>query len=119
MTIKFYSPTGHDMHIALTTGHTCVITVEGNEIDPMFNREAIARGASTDKDATTTVQAAAPEFDRKQVIADAINNMMDGNDPDDFNDDGKPNLKKLSARAGFKVERGESDAIFEEITKPE
>lgn len=116
--MKFRSPTDEPMHVALTTGHTCVIPPEGVELEPMFQREAIARGALAGDD-VAPILAAAPQFDRKQVIADAINGLMDGDDPDAFNDDGKPNLKKLNTRLGFQASRAEVDAIFEEITKPD
>ena len=43
--MKFRSPTDEPLHVALTTGHTCTIPPEGVDLDPMFQREAIARGA--------------------------------------------------------------------------
>lgn len=114
--MKFRSPTDEPLHISLTSGHTAVVTVEGNELEPMFRREAIARGALTGEDVAPILGDGAP-FDRKQVIADAINAMMDGDNEEDFNADGKPALRRLSARAGFQVEREEADSIFEELTK--
>lgn len=114
--MKFFAPTEEPIHIALTSGHTAVVTHEGTDLDMIFRREAIARGANAEG-AVAVLQDQTPQFDRKQVIADAINGMMDGDNEGDFNDDGKPNLTKLNARVGFKVERTEADAIFEEITK--
>lgn len=114
--MKFRSPTDEPMHVALTTGHTCVIPPEGVDLEPMFQREAIARGALAG-DEVAPVAGSAPQFDRKQAIADAINALMDGEDQDAFNDDGKPNLKKLNARLGFQASRTEVDAVFEEMTK--
>lgn len=116
MTQKFRSPTDEPLHIALTSGHTAVVKPEGNELAPMFHREAIARGALIG-DAVATPAGDAPQFDRKQVIADAINGMMDGDNEGDFNEDGKPNLKRLNALIGFQASRSEVDAIFDEITK--
>ncbi len=116
MTLKFRSPTDEPLHIALTSGHTAVITPEGNELAPMFHREAIARGAQTG-DPVAPLEGDSAPFDRKQVITDAINGMMDGDNEGDFNDDGKPNLKKLNALLGFQASRTEVDAIFDEITK--
>ena len=43
--MKFRSPTDEPLHVALTTGHTCTISPEGDEIPQMFHREAISRGA--------------------------------------------------------------------------
>ncbi len=116
MTLKFRSPTNELLHIALTSGHTAVVTPEGNELAPIFQREAIARGALTGEDAAP-LQGSSEQFDRKKTIADAINAMMDGDEAEDFNGDGKPNLKRLGARVGFQVERAEADAIFDELTK--
>ncbi len=116
MTLKFRSPNGDDLHIALTSGHTAVVTPEGVELAPMFHREAIARGALTG-DAVAPLEGDGAPFDRKQVIANAINGMMDGDNEGDFNDDGKPNLKRLNALIGFQASRAEVAAIFDEITK--
>lgn len=113
--MKFRSPTDEPLHVALTTGHTCTIHPEGVDLDPMFQREAIARGALAGDDVAPVAQA--PQFDRKQVITDAINGMMDGDNEGDFNEDGKPNLKRLNAVIGFQASRSEVDAIFEDMTK--
>ena len=113
--MKFRSPTDEPLHVALTTGHTCAIPPEGVDLDPMFQREAIARGALAGDDVAPVAQA--PQFDRKQVITDAINGMMDGDNEGDFNEDGKPNLKRLNAVIGFQASRSEVDAIFEDLTK--
>lgn len=114
--MKFFAPTEEPIHIALTSGHTAVVTHEGTDLEMMFRREAIARGANAEG-ASAVLQDQTPQFDRKQVITDAINSMMDGDDEKDFTEDGKPNLKRLGARVGFQVARAEADAIFDEITK--
>ncbi|MFN7152939.1 MAG: hypothetical protein ACK4OE_04540 [Acidovorax sp.] len=114
--MKFRSPTDEPLHIALTSGHTAVVTAEGKTLDPMFQREAIARGALVG-DTVAPILGAADQFDRKQIITDALNAMMDGDNPEDFNDDGKPALKRLNARLGFQASRSEVDAVFDELTK--
>ena len=43
--MKFRSPSDQPIHIALTTGHTAVVPPDGVELDPMFHKEASARGA--------------------------------------------------------------------------
>ena len=116
MTLTFRSPTDEPLHIGLTSGHTAVVTPEGNELPSVFHREAIARGALAG-DAAPVLEGDGAPFDRKQVIANAINGMMDGDNDGDFNDDGKPNLKRLNALIGFQASRTEVDAIFDEITK--
>lgn len=114
--MKFRSPSDQPIHIALTTGHTAVITPEGVELDPMFHKEASARGAVAFDDGST---ATAPPVDRKASIAAALTGMLDGKDEDDFTADGKPNLNRLKAKVGFAVTREEADAVFAELTKVE
>lgn len=114
--MNFRSPTEEPLHIALTSGHTAVVTPEGNELATMFHREAIARGAvpSTVQHEPTAITA--PQFDRDQVIANALNAMLDGGQEGDFTADGKPNLTKLNARVGFKVAREEADAAWAKVS---
>lgn len=114
MTKRFRSPTDTPLHVALTSGHTAVIPPEGIELAPVFHREAIARGAvltagETEEDHTQV-------FNRQLVIRDAIGAMIAGKDKDDFTGDGKPNLVRLKAKAGFPVSREEADAVFAELT---
>lgn len=114
--MKFRSNTDEDVHIALTTGHTVVVTVAGNEIDKMFHKEAIARGCLPEG-VNDTQEDKTPQFDRKKVITDALNDMLSGSDEDDFTKQGKPSLDKLCARVGFTVSRSEADAIWDEMSK--
>lgn len=115
--MKFRSPTDDIVCIALTTGDTCVIGVEYTEIDPMFNREAIARGCLPEGVEIPKAKAPDAAFDRKAVITDAINDMLDGGVEGDFTKDGKPNLDALCARIGFTIDRKERDAVWNEIAK--
>lgn len=114
--MKFSSGTEEDLHLGLTTGHTCVVTAAGNEIDNMFIKEALARGAlpeGTTADSAST----APAFDRELVIGTAIEEMIAEANEGDFIGNGTPNLTKLNARVGFQVSRSEADAIFAEVSK--
>lgn len=113
--MKFRSTTGEPIHIALTTGHTAVVGTELTELDKIFHKEAIARGAlpegvDADDNATNT------GFDRKQTIIDTLNAMADGDTQGDFNNDGRPNLKRLNERLGFTASREEVDAAWAEVT---
>lgn len=112
--MKFRSPSDQPIHIALTTGHTAVITPEGVQLDPMFHKEASARGAVAFDDSSIT---SAQPVDRKAAIAAALTAMLDGKAEDDFIADGKPNLHRLKAKVGFAVIREEADAVFAELTK--
>ena len=113
--MKFKSPSADTLHIALTSGHSIVIEPEGTEVPAIFHKEAIARGAYP-----VGIEDAAPlagqTFDRAQVIKDAINQMLDGDEEENFTNDGKPDLRKLRAIVGFGVAREEADKLFAEVT---
>lgn len=117
--MQFRSPTDEPLQIALTTGHTTVITPEGNDIPLMFNREAIARGAipvgipgAEEALAALNGTAGAPAAGRPQAIQAALQAMLDGGEEGDFTEAGKPNLVKLKSRLGFSVTREEVDAAW-------
>lgn len=110
--MKFKAPGDQPMMIALTSGHTTVVSPEGNEIPDRFNREALSRGCIPVGMAIDSGEAPSPLFDRPAVIRAAIEEMVEKGDSEDFNQDGKPNLLKLKARVGFQVERVELDPIW-------
>ncbi|SFE19119.1 hypothetical protein [Paracidovorax konjaci] len=109
--MKFRSPSDEPIHVGLLTGHTALITPEGVELPAIFHKEASARGAiAFDEGPASTVGEST--VDRQAAIAAVIKAMLDGSDPEDFTADGKPNLTKVKARAGFTVTREEADAAF-------
>jgi hypothetical protein len=115
--MKFTPPTDEDMHIALTSGHSIVIKSnggEGTEVPALFAKEAIARGAEP-----VGIEKAAPlegkTYNRAQVIKDAMTAMLDGDEEDNFTNDGKPDLRKLKGITGFHVAREEADKVFAEL----
>lgn len=117
--MKFRSPTDQPLQIGLTSGHTVVITPEGNDVAAMFRREAIARGAvpvgipgAEETLAALNGTADAPAADRPQAIQAALQAMLDGGEEGDFTGEGKPNLVKLKSRLGFAVTREEVDAAW-------
>ncbi len=114
--MKFRSTTGEDVHIGLTNGHTAVVTVDGNEIDARFHKEAIANGCLPEG-VNLTEEDKTPQFDRKKVITEAINAMLAGSDPEDFTKQGKPSMERLLARIGFTASRSEVDGIWDEMSK--
>lgn len=102
--------------MALVTGHTAVITAEGTDLDKMFHKEAMQRGALLEggldsDDLSTQVKNRAIE------IKDALQAMRDGAAPADFTKEGKPDLRKLIAKLGFQVSRDEVDAYWEELSE--
>jgi hypothetical protein len=115
--MQFKAPGDKPVHIALVTGHTALVGTEFGELDARFHREAIAQGCIPFGTAAEEPAAKGATFDRRQVILDAINAMLDGSDENDFTADGKPNVAKLSARVGFNVDRSERDALWAEAAK--
>ena len=113
--MKFRSTTGQPVHLALTSGHTAVVTTEGVELDAVFHRAAIANGCLPEG-VSSDVPQPGTEPTRKDIIVGAMNAMLDGKDEKDFNADGRINLARLNARLGFSIAREEADAVFEEIT---
>ncbi len=109
--MKFRSTTGEDIHIALTTGHTAVIGKELAELDKIFHKEAIARGALPegvdDED-----DGKGKGFDRAAKIVEILTAMVNGNTEGDFNGDGRPALKRVNERLGFTATREEVDAAW-------
>jgi hypothetical protein len=114
--MKLYAPTENAVSIGLTSGHMLVIERAGTEVPQMFRREAISRGCLTSPDEVIDSEQE-PEFDRKKVIADAIRQMLDGDNEGDFKNDGTPDLRALQKRVGFQVQRDEADAIFKEVSE--
>lgn len=113
--MKFKAPGNEPTMIGLTSGHTMVVSPEGTDVPKQFRRAAIAAGCTP-----TGMGLEGPDPEEKQdtrqsVIVDAINKMLDGEEESDFTADGRPDLKKLSEKAGFKVTREERDAAWSEI----
>lgn len=119
--MKFRSPTDQPIHIALTTGQTALVTPDGVELDPMFHREAVARGAipstmSTEQALMLDAPTAKPSFERPAEIAKVLQAMLDGADEDDFNSDGRPDLRAVNKKLGFTASRSEVDAVWATVT---
>lgn len=119
--MKFRSPTEEPIHISLTTGHTALVTHEGVELEPMFHREAVAKGAipatmSPEQALMLDAKSEAPQFDRAARIESTLKAMLDGDNEGDFNKDGKPDLRTVNAKLGFQASRSEVDAVWEKVS---
>lgn len=112
--MRFKSPTEEPIHIALKSSHTCLIGPKFIEIEPMFHREAIARGAIPEGLKGEKIKAMKPD-DRKALVVKAMTEMLEGVAEGDFTKDGKPDLDALAKRVGFTVGRDERDAIWKEL----
>jgi hypothetical protein len=117
--LLFHAPTEQGVHIALTSGHTAFVpgdTDVGTELDPMFHKEAIAKGCIPDgipgRDVDMT-----PSPDRHALIIGALKTMLEEGSQDDFLPNGRPNKANVDAKLGFVTERHELDAAFAEVVK--
>jgi hypothetical protein len=115
--MRFKAPGTAPVFLSLTSGNTAVVGTDYTELEPMFHREAIAAGCLPFGVEAPAPVVAEPSFDRRKVILDAINEMLDGAVEGDFTGDGKPDVRKLSAKVGFTVDRNERDKLFAEATK--
>ncbi len=112
--MKFRSPTETPIHIALLSGHTCVIGPQLAEVEPRFHREAVAAGAIPEgMDAAAPV--AAPEKSKSQLIVDAVKAAIDDAKADEFDGQGKVKIEALSKRAGFNVSASERNAAWTKV----
>lgn len=112
--IRFRSPTDDTLYVANTTGHAARIGPEWRELPPQLHADAIAAGAITNNMDAATAEAqrarsnpdaqTSPD-DSDALIRKGIAEMLDGDDKDDFTKAGLPDLRKLSARVGFGVDR--------------
>ena len=133
-----FSPFGRVIPVALTSGHTFVVTQEPVGVPSMYVAEAIARGAieAADESANsggveasvvaqpvaTPATSPAPTDEelallRATKINEALNSMLDGANEADFTADGKPQLARVKVLAGFAVTRAEVDAAWAEVSK--
>lgn len=112
--MKFFAPTEQPIHVALTSGHTAVVTQDGTELPKAFHLAAIERGAHAEGGDN---ELRAVQMTRELTIREALVAARDSNSPDAFNKDGTPDLRKLIAKLGFQVSREEADAIWAEVTE--
>lgn len=111
--MKFKTPGVEPVMVGLTSGHTCVIHPEGTDVEPRFRREAIARGCVPVGMGDEYVDAAnKPDPTIEEKIVLGIEKMLDGDDEDAFNADGKPDVRKLSAALGFNVSALQRDQAW-------
>lgn len=115
--MKFRAPGDEPVSVNLTSGHTFVVPPEGIEVPQMFHREAIAQGCILSASEPEPVATAKPQFDRAMVIGEAMEAMIAAKNPDDFNANGKPDLRRLCAKVGFQITREEADAVWAEVSQ--
>lgn len=107
--MKFKSPSDQPVYIAMLSGHAAVIGNEWRELPPFMHREALAAGCITDNMDAETINAmvndAAPKDSNHDILVRAIKAMMDDPQEGDFTGAALPNLKHLSKRVGWTVNK--------------
>lgn len=122
MSMKFYGP-DNGARIATTDGHIVIVPPDGCELHERFHAQAYAAGCVseeqlsrfkkiTEAEDQQAKQPAAPNEERQTQIKTVLIQMLNGNDQDDFNESGQPNLRRVNARLGFQASRDEVDATF-------
>lgn len=111
--MKFRSPTETPVHISLLSGHTCLIGKDLVEVEQRFVRQAIADGCLREGEEPAANGPA--DKTKADLVLDAVRAMVAEAKEEDFNNDGKPDLRKLSKRAGFEVSRDERDTAWQAI----
>lgn len=116
--MKFQAPGDKPVSVNLTSGHTFVIPPDGIEVPQMFHREAVAQGCIL-IGSIPEAQGAPdkPVFNRALVVGEAMEAMIAAKNPEDFNANGKPDLRRLCAKIGFQITREEADAVWAEVSQ--
>lgn len=115
MTVKFRSPfADQPIYVALTSGHSMIIPVEGIDVPEPFHAQAILNGAVpvAGRALTTPIRAAMAE--RQGMIAEAVTAMFKSQVSADFLEPGVLNMRRLNDRTGFHVFKEEADAALAE-----
>ena len=113
--MKFRSPTENPVYLANTAGHTFVVGPELVEVPKMFHRAAVLEECIPEgMDASPSAEPAA-DATKMDLIAKALRAMVADADTADFNNDGRPDTRRLSARCGFTVLASERDAAWEAV----
>ena len=112
--MKLRSPTDTPVHVSLTSGHTMLIGPEPIEVENRFMRKALILVCLREGEQPEQAEARAEKTKHDLIVA-GIQLMMAGDEPADFNNDGTPDLRRLSKRVGFDVSRDERDAAWKSI----
>jgi hypothetical protein len=120
-TIQFKSPSENVIHVATRQGHAARVGPEWRDLPPILHKEAIAAGCITSNMTQESIEAVhagdSGVVSHGDQLKNAIVAMVDGSDPEDFTAQGVPNLKRLSARTGFNVDRDEMLAVWNDLEK--
>lgn len=110
------------VRVALISGHVTSIGPDWRELDPIFHREALAKGCECDQSSIRTQdlspqagEGAVVNFDEAGAIRVALIRMIERNGNGDFTGSGAPNLKVLAKEAGFKIDKEIAMRVWHEL----
>jgi len=123
--VRFLPADGDDRegtHISMTSGHACRVYAVGPDGKPgtwiplKFRKLAIAAGCGI----VGIEEPKAPKQDaatKQGLIVDAITKLVEGNDPETLEGDGRPKTDAVAKEVGFNVTKKMADdawAVFVE-----
>jgi hypothetical protein len=121
--MQYKSMTGKVERIASTSGHILMIGEDYVDVPEHMEGDARAAGCVS-KDMFEKIKGGnvpPPEpmghEERMEVIVDKIKEMAASNDPNDFTARGKPNLKVLAGKCGFRPDKEEFESAWLVIQK--
>lgn len=110
--MQFKSPNDEPIYIAELSGHCAVVGSEWRELPVQLHKSALMLGCITDnmsKEAVAEIVKfnAPPVQDNHSILVSIIKGMADNPAVGDFTAAELPNLKVLSAKAGWTVNKEE------------
>lgn len=111
-------------HIALTSGHACRIhaisPVDGGRgtcIPERFRREAVARGCGIVGIDENKIAGQEKKTTKQSLIVDAIRAVVEKDDKEQLQGDGRPKVEALSEIVGFNVTTAQFNKAWGEFVK--
>ena len=117
--MKFRSPTETHVHLASTSGHTFVIGPDLVEVPTRFHRTAVMEGCIPQGMDALPPENDTPDHKKMDLIVAGVRAMMEAARDEDFNGDGRPDVRKLSQRVGFTVLADERNTAWQIVNDDE
>jgi len=120
--LRFLPPDGEDeLHIGLTSGHSTFVYrlhpddgKPGTPIDPRYRKEAIARGCEiVGMEADEEPGSSIPN--QHQLIIQAIEAIVQADQPETFDATGRPLIEVVKKQAGFNISKRAYDEAWVEF----
>jgi len=122
-TLRFNPPSGmNSLSIALLSGHSMCVHRQhptedqpGTAIPVRFRKEALAKGCSP---VGVDIDEDEEQSDTKSdLILKAVEAVIDRNDSDEVDANGRPKLAAVKKQVGFTITKVELDAAFDTFEK--